>query len=823
MGAHMSQPINSAQLGSLNSSKLIEIKTLFGVSYTDSSECCGQDRVKQNVTCGLRSHARFTFNQRHQRKKLVANELKADIDQAKHELVQAWLSSRRANKKTASPSANCSTIGDTTLSHMSGLQFAQSNSSTPPTATAAENYELDELSSINDCAIVHEVGLGLETVVSSGIETSVESIQSDIKFVVENISSHGDSFSSESGASKQSASFPTEGVVADSTSVAYNRESDVFEAPVEVATNVFHVPDEADDSESDADDDNDEELKNLQRELEARLARIKDLLIEKKEAKKAAKAEQARLKKEAVQLEIQKLDIEIQKIEGDIEKILAPVSKFPTLPSSCSEPPRSGATADIVETATSYDEAADDFFIESEPTFLSIGEIVMKIANAAYYMSSSFGAQFAFAVVNLFPAPENPEGYERMPQIPEELWHALGDYRMDPEIRTRCRLILHLVGDALEEVFEQHERAVSQKSRRTRSYMMVPPPSPLLQDDVAEAVARIVATWNGFTDMRGTEQESPDNASFGEESSYENNNSSDESTAADFEGSPSSHSHEVGKIEFANVTGPEPALISDKVQEDDTEDELTLYSSKGSAMSESVIEKLEEKITDAVETGNQNIEDRESLQKPSHEATTEEETPSRLEFQSDCHDRMVSESISSYGNIASHCVDAIENSLNLIAAAEEVASDAASQESEEDITSTNDVQNENASSSRTPQLIAKDFLEANSDCEGTPSPLIEERGLTMPHELLSDAMPESIKAQNVDASVAIESEPASVVDEDRDYANDYVNEDPSPSVSEPPSSEAASEVDEIASTSDDEAAVKSLIEPEPTSATFADA
>ncbi|KAI8828662.1 hypothetical protein BJ741DRAFT_416202 [Chytriomyces cf. hyalinus JEL632] len=187
-------------------------------------------------------------------------------------------------------------------------------------------------------SILYEVDIVREKVGSSGFDKSipelVESIQSDIKSVVEDISSYGGSFSSGSGASKQSVSFAKEVVVADSTSAAYDYESDAFEAPVEVATKVIDVMDEDDDSESDANDEDVEHLKNLQRELEERQAKIKDLLVRKKEAKKVAKAEQARLKKEAIQFEIQQLDAVIRKTEEDIEKTIAPISKTASSPST---------------------------------------------------------------------------------------------------------------------------------------------------------------------------------------------------------------------------------------------------------------------------------------------------------------------------------------------------------------------------------------------------------------------------------------------------------------------------------------------------------
>ncbi|KAJ3229190.1 hypothetical protein HDU81_005557 [Chytriomyces hyalinus] len=186
-------------------------------------------------------------------------------------------------------------------------------------------------------SILYEVDIVREKVGSSGFDKSVpelvESIQSDIKSVVEDISSYGES-SSGSGASKQSVSFAKEVVVADSTSVGYDYESDAFEAPVEVATKVIDAMDEDEDSESDANDEDVEHLKNLQRELEERQAKIKDLLIRKKEAKKVAKAEQARLKKEAIQFEIQQLDAVIRKTQEDIEKTIAPISKAVTSPSA---------------------------------------------------------------------------------------------------------------------------------------------------------------------------------------------------------------------------------------------------------------------------------------------------------------------------------------------------------------------------------------------------------------------------------------------------------------------------------------------------------
>ncbi|KAJ3226539.1 hypothetical protein HDU78_010374, partial [Chytriomyces hyalinus] len=187
-------------------------------------------------------------------------------------------------------------------------------------------------------SILYEVDIVREKVGSSGFDKAVpelvESIQSDIKSVVEDISSYGGSFSSGSGVSKQSVSFAKEVVVADSTSAAYDYESDAFEESVEVTTKVIDVMDEDDDSESDANDEDVEHLKNLQRELEERQAKIKDLLIRKKEAKKLAKAEQARLKKEAIQFEIQQLDAVIRKTEEDIEKTIAPISQAASSPST---------------------------------------------------------------------------------------------------------------------------------------------------------------------------------------------------------------------------------------------------------------------------------------------------------------------------------------------------------------------------------------------------------------------------------------------------------------------------------------------------------
>ncbi|KAI8828660.1 hypothetical protein BJ741DRAFT_415947 [Chytriomyces cf. hyalinus JEL632] len=156
----------------------------------------------------------------------------------------------------------------------------------------------------------------------------MEPIPSGIESAVKDVNSDGESSSSGSGASKHSVDFAKELVAADGTSAAYHHESDIFEVPVEVVINITHRMDEDDDSESEANDEDAEELKNLQRELEARQAKIKVLLVRKKEAKKA-KAEQARLKKEAMKLEIQQLDAVIHKIEEDIEKIVATFSIVP--------------------------------------------------------------------------------------------------------------------------------------------------------------------------------------------------------------------------------------------------------------------------------------------------------------------------------------------------------------------------------------------------------------------------------------------------------------------------------------------------------------
>ncbi|KAJ3245192.1 hypothetical protein HDU78_009798 [Chytriomyces hyalinus] len=50
------------------------------------------------------------------------------------------------------PSASVTTMGDHTLSHMSGLQFTQSSPNVPPTASAAERYGQEEFASIGDYA-----------------------------------------------------------------------------------------------------------------------------------------------------------------------------------------------------------------------------------------------------------------------------------------------------------------------------------------------------------------------------------------------------------------------------------------------------------------------------------------------------------------------------------------------------------------------------------------------------------------------------------------------------------------------------------------------
>ncbi|KAJ3265178.1 hypothetical protein HDU77_006223 [Chytriomyces hyalinus] len=695
-----------------------------------------------------------------------------------------------------------------------------------------------ELKVINDmkneaCKLLQKVEVSLLPVVeqcvppSSSSDAQLSQISSQFGFERHGRDeSSAEVFGASQCASKQSVSFAKEAVVADSTSTAYDYESGAFEVLAEEATKVIDVMDEDDDSESDANDEDVEHLKNLQRELEGLQAKIKDLLIRKKEAKKLAKTEQARLEKEAIQFEIQQLDAVIRKTEEDIEKTIAPISQAasslvpwthsqvhevekveranlanpePTvisdeveedieeefslhsskgsassesmsgkldeklisavddlgaagntdaddyssednkslhktsdetgagnetssrsdhqsdhrhrtvsestaseddeselhkveeqhlesvedssvvLPStgaakavsilqhslyadhvteillaealrdsiegkrfideaflevvltlstvavtmiqkpipertpspslsessssssphlaSISQPPETPeidinaersrradeitnllwmdmmnefaveeaailsskgtpvtqteggleemldgqfesaslealiqarnvpftamevseeeakqldaliaakTAADVVEVSAPYDDAPDQSIIEPEPTTPNIADTVMRIKRDAHYMSSSFGSQFAHAVVSEFADPESPQGYARMPQIPVEVRQALVGFPMDPVIRARYRLLLDLIREALEEVFEHHESFASDEPRRSpRSYIMLMPPRPISKEDTVTRVAAKVGAWNAYTEVHG--------------------------------------------------------------------------------------------------------------------------------------------------------------------------------------------------------------------------------------------------------------------------------------------------------------------------------
>ncbi|KAJ3409916.1 hypothetical protein HDU80_007931 [Chytriomyces hyalinus] len=161
-------------------------------------------------------------------------------------------------------------------------------------------------------------------------------------------------------------------------------------------------------------------------------------------------------------------------------------------------------SADVVEISAPYDDAPDQSIIEPEPTTPNIADTVMRIKRDAHYMSSSFGSQFAHAVVSEFADPENPQGYARMPQIPVEVRQALVGFPMDPVIRARYRLLLDLIREALEEVFEHHESFASDEPRRApRSYIMLMPPRPISKEDTATRVAAKVGAWNAYTEVHG--------------------------------------------------------------------------------------------------------------------------------------------------------------------------------------------------------------------------------------------------------------------------------------------------------------------------------
>ncbi|KAJ3245194.1 hypothetical protein HDU78_009800, partial [Chytriomyces hyalinus] len=111
---------------------------------------------------------------------------------------------------------------------------------------------------------------------------------------------------------------------------------------------------------------------------------------------------------------------------------------------------------------------------------------------------------FAHAVVSEFADPESPQGYERMPQIPVEVRQALVGFPMDPVIRARYRLLLDLIREALEEVFEHHESFASDEPRRApRSYIMLMPPRPISKEDTVTRVAAKVGAWNAYTEVHG--------------------------------------------------------------------------------------------------------------------------------------------------------------------------------------------------------------------------------------------------------------------------------------------------------------------------------